>query len=1171
MLKHSDIIGALEPLQKTALVSSPLEDEALTQAGLPAAGKASLSELGKKRGVSYPCAARTWNLELVGKMTEELVSEAGGAGARLFVSPDLKAAIDPYKEALSEDAFFSGEMGAAIVGATHAAGGAIGLSRLSLDGEDLSYLDRRENPGTVHERVSAPFLRAVKEEPCEAIFLTPERGKAGYANTNRALFSDSVSGYFGNVFTVAEEVAPTADSLTLLRGKVALGGATLPLERAVMRYRQLKGYLDEGSINERDLEDAVREGGALEESKLDEAADEIADFALRLAEHTPAGDMGEEARQRVAEECIVLLKNRGVLPLATGTRIAIVGDAYSDLTPFGARFTVAGRARGYEPATDRSDTYLPEAVRAAGEAEVVLVFLTLGETGKSLAMPANRLALLDALKNTGRKVVALVAGDLPADMSFDSDLDATLAVPADGPYAAEALARVLMGETDAAGRLTRTAFDGADGYFRVWKANKDAGRMRVGGFLGYLRYDTAGESVRYPFGYGLSYTTFSYSGISLDANKVSFTVKNTGKRAGCEVAQVYIGAPSVSHVSPKKRLAGFAKVYLAPGESKRVTVPLPLSSYATFDPRTLSDNVEKGVYRVYVCSSALDIKLWAKRNLAGVEREKTEETPAEFFPGGDFSSAKNVRREHRLGNAYTGKVPQKLKTARKAALFALPALAYLFFFLVTMLVFSYTLDYTLFFYIDDPAVVEWLLYILAVAVIGILPLLFTFNRKRLVRWKAAALVVCPILMFVCFVLGFILIAKDGGYAERLALRIISCFAVGAPLAAIVAAIVDRALRKYDGGVNSWAKYYLEREPEAFVTPETEFEEAFRLASVSVRTEKRKKPEEEEPLPLPDVPQFYDRHLDFATMLRDCRLFAQERGLVVGESALRAWLAALVSAQLILVPAGDGAALCSMVAEYFGRGAFIDNGESYARGEDLFTHWRQSERIYVQTEFSAALAAAKRESAFLHTVLIRHADPVRVMQALAPVAEVFARKKTAIVMPDGTQVILPPNLRLVVEIEKDRVERLPAGIAEVAAVLSPKCKDGEVAAKKTILQTVGFERFSALRQTVRDEYPLGEQAWKNVDALDARCRTGHIGNLLWVRTELHASVAAACGAGETEALDEAIACELFPWLSETWNEEECGGTLDDALLGIFGTDGIRLTEEALKEKKGGEDE
>ncbi len=1171
MLKHNDILEQLDPLGKVALVASALEDEPLAQAGLPAVGKTSLAELGKKKGVSYSCAVRSWNTALVGKMTEELVAEAGAEGAKLFVSPDLKAAIDPYKAGLSEDGCLNGEMGAAIVHATHAAGGAAGLSHLSLDAEEISYLDKRESAAAVHELVAAPFLRAAEKEPCDALFLTPNRGGAGYIDTNRNLFSDAIGGYFGKgAFTVAEGTSPTADSLTLLRGRVSLGGASLPLERAAMRYCQLKSYLEEGSVGERDLDDAVREGEALAEDKLNEAADEVADFVLQVAERTPAAVTGDGARRRAAEESVVLLKNRGVLPLASGTKIAVVGEAYADLSAFEKRFSVAGKARGFEHATDRSDAFIPEAVRATNGADVVLVFLTLGETGKSLAMPANRLALLDALKKTGRKIVALVCGDLPADMSFDSDLDATLAVPGDGPFSAEGLARVLTGEVDASGRLARTSFDGADGYYRVWRANKDANRMRVGGFTGYLRYDTAGERVRYPFGYGLSYTTFAYSGLSFDGNKVSFVIKNTGKRAGCEVAQVYIGAPSTSHVSPKKRLAGFCKVFLHAGESKRVSVSLPLSRYASFDPRTLSENVEKGTYRVYVCSSALDVKLAAKRNLGGTEREKTEETPAEFFPGGDFASAKNVRRENRLGNAYTGKVPPKLRTVRKVAFFALPALAYLFFFLVTMLVFSYTLDYALFFYISDPKIVEWLLYLLAVAAIGALPLVFTFNRRRLVRWKSAALIVCPILMLVCFVLGFLLITHKGGYGERIALRVISCFAVGAPLAAIVAAIVDRVLAKYDGGVNSWAKYYLEREPDAFVTPETEFEEAFRLASATARPAKRKKPEEE-PLPLPDTPQFYDRHLDFGVMLRDCRLYAQERGLVVEEHVMRAWLAALVSAQLIIVPSGDGAALCGMVAEYFGRGAFIDNGESYARGEDLFTHWRQSERLYVQTEFSAALAAAKRESAFLHTVLIRHADPIRVMQALSPVVDVLARNKTAIVLPDGAQIVLPPNLRIVVEVEKERVERLPAGIAEIAAVLAPKCTEGEISPKKTVLRTVGFERFSALRNTVRDEYPLGEQEWKNVDALDARCRTGHIGNMLWVRTEVHASVAAACGADGKEALDEAVACELLPWLAETWNEEECGGTLEDALSEIFGLDGSRLSEGALKERKGGDGE
>ena len=105
-------------------------------------------------------------------------------------------------------------------------------------------------------------------------------------------------------------------------------------------------------------------------------------------------------------------------------------------------------------------------------------------------------------------------------------------------------------------------------------------------------------------------------------------------------------------------------------------------------------------------------------------------------------------------------------------------------------------------------------------------------------------------------------------------------------------------------------------------------------------------------------------------------------------------------------------------------------------------------------------------------------------------------------------------------------------------------------KKSVVQSVGFERFSALLQSVRDEFPLSEATWKAVDRLDERCRTAHIGNVLWVKLERHASATFACGASESDALKYAVRAELYPWLASIWNKEICGGELDELIMELF---------------------
>ena len=821
-MKHNDILENLDPLRKVAIVASGLEGDGLAQAEIPAAPRVFLDALAKSRGVSYAAAARSFDPVLIGRMTRELTAEAAAEGARLFVTPDLKTATDPYTPGLSEDAGLNGLIGAAVSGAVHEAGMAVGLSRLSLSERDIAYLDRREDAGAVHDLFVKPFLTAVRAVPCDAVLLTPNRLTSGYPDTNNALFSDVLNGYFGDVFAIGDGVAANSSALSLLRGKVSLGGAALPLERAARRYEQLKKYCEEGTVSERDLEDAIREGSALDGKTLDEAADETIDFAMQLAKRVPAeGAAGNGARRALAGASIVLLKNERTLPLARGTRVAVVGEAYADFSALAGRFALRGRARGYDRMASRSDALIPEAVRAAGSADVVLVFLWPDGTGRSLALPANRIALLHALKRTGKRIVGVVCGDMTPDLSFDGLLDALLLAPADGPFAAEALARVLAGETDPCGRLSRTAYDNADAYFASLAEARDAGKLRVGGFVGYLRYDTARENVRYPFGFGLSYTKFSYSGLSISGDKISFTVKNTGSRPGYEVAQIYVGAPSETSFNPTKRLKAVCKFALKPGESRRTTVTLTAGDYATYDARTLTDSVEAGVYRIYVCSDSLTVRLQGRRLVEGAVREPDGTDPADYFPDGPFVRNESLVRENRVGSLAGDSIPKPLRYVRRAAICLFPVAAVLFFLLATVFIFTYALDYTLFYAFNEEAV-KWSLYGIAVLMLALIPLLGSLNRRRLARVRTGALILCPPLLFACLILGILLMTEHDVADERIIMTVVSCLAVGAPLMAAVAAIAEHVLMKSKSGTNSWEKYYFERQQEQRVTPEAEF-------------------------------------------------------------------------------------------------------------------------------------------------------------------------------------------------------------------------------------------------------------------------------------------------------------------------------------------------------------
>ena len=656
MLKHQNIIDKLTRLQKIALVTDigALSDAKITSLGIPSIREASLTALLRESG-EYPSfeeAARAWDADLWEQSAYELSVKAR-ISANLMTTPDIQTAVNPYEGGISEDPCLSGAFGAALVRGIHSAGAACRLSRLSVEKSDVKTLDLKPNACAIHDLYATPFLVASKENP-DAVVCSLD-GAERYADCNAELMRSAVKGAFGEALVYSEKVPCWADFHEYLSGSVCLAGAELVLDRALGRYCQLKEYVKEGSATERDLEGAVEEGTAIDEQTLNAAVDRVIEFAFRVNGYVGKTQQGTAERTglRAARESIVLLKNENMLPLAQKTRVAVIGDAPEG---FAERMCVVGQARGYKRNADRSEELILEALRCVGEAEVILLFLRPKENAEGeLALPANRRALIAALKKTGKRMIAILCGD--ADMSFDADFSAVLLAPEFGTHTGMALAEILQGEIDPSGRLTRTLYDNADAFLNARKEDKYKGRTVVGSLIGYRYYDTERMNVRYPFGFGLSYTKFAYSDLKLEGEAISFTLKNTGSRAGCEVVQVYVGKKKRSSLSPKKELKAFVRVELKAGESKRVRLPLPKSAFASFDECTFSNYVEGGDYTVFVGASVLDIRLKKTIAFEGVRRENTEVKPDNLRNFSDIKSdikLESIRKPRRLKWAQWG-------------------------------------------------------------------------------------------------------------------------------------------------------------------------------------------------------------------------------------------------------------------------------------------------------------------------------------------------------------------------------------------------------------------------------------------------------------------------------------------------------------------------------------
>lgn len=373
----------------------------------------------------------------------------------------------------------------------------------------------------------------------------------------------------------------------------------------------------------------------MSEETLNAAVTRLLEFALSCAERrSELNDKpdavrsdGDELALRAAKASIVLLENRrpdkkksDTLPLQDPTKLCLIGDmaaaggtAVESMTDLltSRGHTVVGYARGYDLGDDRHDGLLEEALSLAAAADTVVLFLgTTAEwearMGKKscITLPAAQLALCDRLSRMEKTVIVVLSSRVDMDMSFVTaavhPFAAVLLASLDVPNGLMAVAETLIGAHDPDGRLpvTLCARNTCPDLFRE--------QRRIGPFVGYRYYDTLGYGALYPFGHGLSYTSFQYTDLKVENGWITFTVKNTGSRAGTETAQVYVGMGSSAVLRPRRELVGFARVELAPGQMQTVTLPLELPAVCTEEGRLLT---EQGTYTLSVGASVSDIRL----------------------------------------------------------------------------------------------------------------------------------------------------------------------------------------------------------------------------------------------------------------------------------------------------------------------------------------------------------------------------------------------------------------------------------------------------------------------------------------------------------------------------------------------------------------------------------
>lgn len=621
----------------------------------------------------FPTAAgmaNSWNLALAEELGRALGAEAAANDVHVVLGPGLNIKRSPLCgrnfEYFSEDPYLAGKMAAAYVKGIQANGVAACPKHFAVNSQELrrmamdSVLDER----TFREIYLTAFEIAIKEGRAKTVMSSYNMINGVYANENKHLLSDILRDEWGfDGFVVTDWGADNDHT----EGVRAGSNLVMPAPGADCALGLL-----------RDLEE-----GKIEESVLDKRLEELLGVvnstseAVAKAPKSFDADAHHAIAQRCAAESIVLLDNDGILPLASKAKVAIIGDfakapryqgagssqvnptkldnLYDALTAAGV--TVTAYAQGFDrrnPAPDQK--LIDEAVEVAKNADTLLLCVGLDEILESegmdrlhMELSQSQQALIKAVCEVNKNVILVLSGGAPFVMPERSLYRAAIHGYLGGQAGAGAMADAILGKINPSGKLNETwplslKDVSATPYF---PSRERTAEYREGIFVGYRYFESAGVPVRYPFGYGLSYTDFAYGNIEITPTGVSVTVTNAGERDGAEVVQLYVACRDSKICRPEKELKGFQKVFLRAGESQRVSIAFDDKTFRYFDTEDNAWAVEDADYDICIAKNAHEVVLSGVLHVSG--KKATDHAPA-CYKNADIKNVSDADFEALLGH-----------------------------------------------------------------------------------------------------------------------------------------------------------------------------------------------------------------------------------------------------------------------------------------------------------------------------------------------------------------------------------------------------------------------------------------------------------------------------------------------------------------------------------------
>lgn len=660
-MKHPEIIEKMSLEQKAAFVSGfdywHLEEA--PELGLPkimitdgphglrkqSADKKASSGIGLGNSVPATCfppaatSSCSWDPDLLTKEGEAMGEECLKEKVSTILGPGTNIKRSPVCgrnfEYFSEDPLLAGKCSAAIINGVQSKGVGTSLKHFCVNSQEAFRMIINEvvDERALRELYLTAFEIAIKEAQPWTVMNAYNRINGVYASQNEHTQQEIARGEWGFKGLFVTDWGSSVDRIPGLKN-----GTDLEMPSS-------------GNLNTKKIVAAVKDG-TLDEAVLNERVDNVVDLIVKSKaalekEHTYDIDVHHRIAAEIAEGSMQLLKNdNNILPLKPGQKVAVIGEmaesprfqgagssvinptkldnALDNLKALGVDVTYA---RGYEKSKDEINADLfAEAEKAAKNADVAVVFAGLTEEFEgegydrlSIDMPQSHNALIEKIAEANENTVVVLAGGSVVLMPWLSKVKALLNSGLGGQAGGIAVAKILTGAVNPSGKTTETypvSFED-NPCINNYPGGPVTSEHRESVYIGYRYYDSANKDVVFPFGYGLSYTTFEYSDLKLSSDNikdtdvltVSFKIKNTGNVDGAEIAQLYVSDKESTIFRPVKELRAFKKVFLKAGEQQEISFGLSKRAFAFFNVNSNDWCVETGEFDILVGASSRDIKL----------------------------------------------------------------------------------------------------------------------------------------------------------------------------------------------------------------------------------------------------------------------------------------------------------------------------------------------------------------------------------------------------------------------------------------------------------------------------------------------------------------------------------------------------------------------------------